>query len=294
VTTAGAAADFRQVPESNGTNTTLLVLNAPVSLGIRLTDRLSVGAAVALGISYYDGVFVGLGGNTPDYALRGSLGTNYLLTENTTVGGYYQTQQSYTYDNAFSLNFANINQTLDVNMDLPQNLGFGIANSTLMDGQLLVGMDVLYKLWDQADMYSALYDDQLVVQLGTQLTRGRAKWRAGYVWAENPLDPTPGPNLGGIVQPGGLPIVNYSQALLAVTSQHRMTLGVGVADFLPGIDLDVMGGGMFQDSEQLGNFTFTSIESYWIGMGMTWRFRRGSCERLAVPDTWNGSDSCSL
>lgn len=40
---------------------------------------------------------------TPDYALRGTVGTNYLLSDVTTVGAYYQTEQSYTFDNAFLL-----------------------------------------------------------------------------------------------------------------------------------------------------------------------------------------------
>ena len=40
---------------------------------------------------------------TPDYALRGTVGANYLLTDATTIGGYYQTSQSYRFDNAFLL-----------------------------------------------------------------------------------------------------------------------------------------------------------------------------------------------
>jgi len=76
---------------------------------------------------------------------------------------------------------------------------------------------------------------------------------------------------------------------LAVTAQHRISGGFGIRDILPGLDFDAMAGGMFRDSEQLGQFTTTSIESYWIGGGLTWRFRRGSCERLQTPDTWSGS-----
>lgn len=294
VTTAGAAADYRKVPQSNGTNTSLLLLNAPVSMGINMTERLSLGATASLGIAYFDGPFVGIGGMTPDYALRGTLGTDYKLTEKTTIGGYYQTKQSFTFDNAISLNVLNFNPTLDVNMDLPENLGFGIANTSLLDGRLLLAMDVLYKMWDDAAMYSAVYDNQVVFQFGTQLTQGRYKWRAGYVWAQNPLDPTPGLNLGGITQTGGLPVVYYSQSLLAVTCQNRLSMGVGITDVLPGIDLDIMGGGMFFDSEQLGPFTNTSLESYWISTGLTWRFRRGSCERVRAPDTFTCNDACSM
>jgi len=135
-------------------------------------------------------------------------------------------------------------------------------------------------------LYQAIYDNQWVVQLDAQYTQGRYRLRAGYVWAENPIDPTPGQSLGGVVQPGDFAAVRYSQGLLAVTSQHRISFGVGVADVLPGIDMDLMAGGMFRDREQLGNSTTTSIESYWVGVGLTWRFGRGACHGTSAPDTW--------
>jgi long-chain fatty acid transport protein len=286
ITTAGGFVDFRHVPESHGTNTGQMIFNMPFALGVDLTDRLSAGASLSLGIAFFDGPFVGASGMTPDYALRGTVGANYLLADATTLGVYYQTEQSYTFDNAVLLN-PGLNQTaFDVHMDLPQNIGFGLANTALMNGCLLVGVDVIYKLWDEAALYGAIYDDQWVVQVGTQYSRGRYRLRAGYVWAQNPLDETPGSNIGGVVQPGDLAAVRYTQALLAITSQHRMSFGVGVIDVVPGIDLDLMAGGMFRDAEQLGDFTSTSIESYWIGAGLTWRFGRGACERLPAPDSW--------
>jgi long-chain fatty acid transport protein len=288
VTTAGCAVDFRQMPESRGTNCDLVIFDLPVVLGVDVTDRLSLGAGVGMGIAYFDGPFVGVGGMTPDYALRGTVGANYLLTDHTTVGGYYQTKQAFQFDNAFLLEPGPNQTALDVQLDLPQNIGLGVANNALMGGRLLVGVDVLYKLWNEAELFEAVYDNQWVVQLGTQYTMGRYRLRAGYAWAQNPLDNTPGSNLGGVVQPGDLPAVRYSQGLLAVTSQHRIAAGIGVVDVLPGIDLDLMAGGMFRDEQQLGDFTLTTIESYWLGVGMTWRFGRGACERLPAPDSWCG------
>lgn len=288
LTTAGGFVDFRHVPESHGTTTGQTIFNMPVTVGVDLTDRLSAGVGVGLGIAFFDGPFVGVGGMTPDYALRGTLGANYLVTGATTVGAYYQTRQSYTFDNAFLLD-PGVDQTaVDVEMELPQNVGFGIANNRLLDGRLLWGIDLLYKFWDEAALYQALYDNQWVVQFGTQYALGRYRLRAGYVWAENPIDNTPGSDIGGVVQPGDLAAVRYSQGLLAITSQHRMSFGIGVVDVLPGIDMDLMAGGMFRDTQQLGDFTTISIQSYWIGLGMTWRFGRGACERLQAPDSWCG------
>jgi long-chain fatty acid transport protein len=283
VTTSGLFADYRHRPESNGTNAGLAVFSLPVALGFDLTERLSVGASMALGIAFFDGPFVGIGGMTPDYALRGIVGANYRLTERTTLGFYYQTKQSFTFDNAILLFNDNVHR--DVALDLPQNIGFGLANSTLLDGRLLLGVDVLYKLWNDTDLFGAVYDNQWVVQVGAQYSAGRYRLRAGYAWAENPIDSTPDVNVGGI-NLGELPLVAYTQGLLAITCQHRISAGIGIVDVLPGIDLDFMAGGMFRDTQQLGESTTTSLASYWLGAGLTWRFGRGSCKNLTAPDSW--------
>lgn len=278
MTTSGGFVDFRQMPQSNGTNTGLAVFSLPMTLGVELTERWSVGGGMALGIAFFDGPFVDIGGMTTDTALRGTVGTNYQLTDATAAGFYYQTGQSFTFDHAVQLTVGPNTITEDVRLDLPQNIGFGVANRRLLDGRLLLGMDVLLKLWDSADLFSAIYDDQWVVQFGAQYSVRRLRLRAGYAWAENPLDDTPDVNLGGVIPVGGLPSVRYSQALLAVTSQHRISGGIGVVDVLPNVDLDLMAGGMFRDQQQLGPFTSTSIESYWIGLGLTWRCC-GGCRR---------------
>lgn len=287
VTSAGGAVDFRQMPESRGTNSGITVFNMPASVGVSVTDRLSFGATASLGIAMFDGPFVGASGMTSDYALRGTLGANYLLTDNTTAGGYYQTEQAFQFDNGFIVNPGPLQNAFDVRMALPQNLGFGIANTSLMEGCLLVGMDVIYKYWDQASLFDAVYDNQLVVQLGTQLTRGRVRFRAGYAWAENPIDPTPGGNVGGVPL-AELRAVRYTQGLLAITSQNRISAGIGIVDILPGMDMDLVAGGMLRDTEALGDATVISIESYWIGTAITWRFGRGSSQHLGVPEYWTG------
>ncbi len=289
VTTSGGFVDFRQVPESNGTNSAFTSFSLPAALGVDLTERLHVGGSLALGIAFFDAPFVGLGGMTPDCGLRGAVGLNYDLAEDTTLGAYYQTAQHFRFDNA--IEFPIDNSFHNVRMDLPQNIGFGLANQTFMDGHLLLATDVLYKLWDEADLYRSVYDNQWAVQVGAQYTTGKYKLRAGYVWAENPLDNNPGANIGGVTPPGGFPAVRYTQGLMAVTCQHRISAGIGVSDVLPGVDLDLMAGGMFRDTQQLSRFTTTSIESYWIGVGLTWRFGRGACEDLAVPDDWGCASS---
>jgi len=272
ISDAAGGADFRHIPQSNSTNSGLMVLEMASSASLQLTEYLSIGSTLFVGTGFFDGPFVEVGGMTTDYALRGSFGVNYQVAEFTSLGAYYQTEQAFRFDNAVRFPGG---ATFDANMDLPQNVGLGIANNALMNGQLLLAMDVLYKNWDNAQLFSALYNDQWVMQLGTQYSLGNYRLRAGYVYAQNPLDSTPVSNIGGVFPPGGPPAVRYTQGLLALANQHRLSFGIGAKDVLPGIDTDLMVGGMFRDTQQLGPSTTTSIASYWIGFGLTWRF--GAC-----------------
>jgi long-chain fatty acid transport protein len=79
--------------------------------------------------------------------------------------------------------------------------------------------------------------------------------------------------------------VDYIQALFPNFSEHRISGGIGVKDILPGVDLDLFAGGMFNDTHRF-NQTAASAESYWVGFGTTWRFGRGGCKHLCVPERW--------
>lgn len=274
ISNAAGGADFRHVPQSNRTNSAVTVLELAASAGVQLTERMSVGATAFVGTGIFDGPIGGLSGLTTDYALRASLGVNYDLTEHTTLGAYYRTEQQFRFDNAVQFP---VGPSLDINMDLPQNVGLGIANDALMDGRLLLAMDVLYINWDSAQLFRTVYQDQWVMQLGAQYSLDCYRLRLGYAYAQNPIDPLPFGDLGGVFPPGGPPSLRYAQGLLAVTSQHRISAGIGLVDVLPGVNMDLAAGGMFRDSEQLGPSTATAISSYWISFGLSWRF--GACQQ---------------
>jgi long-chain fatty acid transport protein len=97
-------------------------------------------------------------------------------------------------------------------------------------------------------------------------------------------DPT-NTSIGGVPLPDGIPGLRYVQAQFAAISEHRITGGIGVQDVLPGVNFDLYAGGMFENTDQFAS-SITSIESYWIGFGITWRFRRGSGRCMALPDEW--------
>jgi long-chain fatty acid transport protein len=273
-TNAGAGADFRGVPSSNGTNAYYMALDFTTGLGVAITERLSLGASMTLGTSFLDGPFVDIGGMTPAYGLRGTLGATYDVTQNTTVGAYWQTKKHLHFDNAVEFRDGTV---FDLAMDHPENVGVGIANNSLMDGRLLLAMDVLYKNYSDADFLGEIYDDQWIYQFGMQYTLNpRTKLRLGYGYNENPMADAQVTSIGGVPLPDGVPALRYIQGQFAAVSQHRFTAGVGRSDVLPGIDVDLLAGGMFEGSDTFAS-TFASVESYWIGAYFTWRFGCCSC-----------------
>jgi long-chain fatty acid transport protein len=295
---AGAGGSFRQVPESNGTTSLLQVLQITGSLGVDLTDRLSLGASIMLGSATLDGPFIGLTGAAADYALRGNIGLSYEIGCDTTVGMYYQTRQEFRFDDAVRLELTpppggTFSTAQDINLGLPDNIGFGFANQSLMDGRLLLAFDVVYKQWENADLFSSLYTNQWVFQFGSQYELNRkVRLRAGYVYAENITKPNPGSSAGGVDPPGGQDAIQYIQATFPAINEHRISGGIGCRDVLPGIDLDIMAGGMLKANQDYGSLTSNILESYWVGAGLTWRFGRGACERLPVADHWCGDAYC--
>lgn len=283
ISNAGAGVDFRDVAESNGTSAHYVALDLVSGVGVDVTDRLSLGAALVVGTGFLDGPFVDIGGMVPDYALRGTLGANYAVSDATAVGFYWQTKKHFTFDDAAV--FAN-GQTFDIAFDHPENFGLGIANQSLMDGRLLVAVDVLFKRHSDADFLRAIYDDQWVLQFGSQYAlNDRVRLRAGYAWNEDPMRGPVVSSVGGVPVPDGIPGARYIQGQFAAICQHRITGGIGVRDVLPGVDFDLFAGGMFEASERFAG-TIASVESYWIGFGLTWRFGRGACEDLGVPNDW--------
>ncbi len=277
---AGAGLSLRDVPESNGTSVTIAILEIAPAVSVEVTDRLSVGASMMLGSATLDAPFQSIGAAATAYSLRGTLGLSFDLGECTTLGTYYQSPQNFNFDDAVRFQVANQTVVQDINAGLPSNIGLGIANDCLADGHLLLAMDVLYKQWETADLFKELYDNQWVLQLGAQYClTPRVRLRMGYAFAENPLDPNVGQSVGGVLPPGPAERVEatmqYLQSTVAVISRHRISGGVGIRDVMPGIDLDLFAGGMFRESQDLGEYTWVSIQSYWVGGGLTWRF--GAC-----------------
>jgi long-chain fatty acid transport protein len=268
LTNAGAGVDFRGVPESNGTSAEYVALDLVSSLAVPLTEKMSVGTSFFLGSSFIDGPFTDTGGMVPAYGIRGTLGVDYALYTDTKVGAYYQTKKHFHFDDAAVFNGV----AYDLRFDHPTNIGVGVADKSFCSGRLLVAMDVIYKQYSEADFLDALYEDQWVYQFGTQYeVNSRIKVRWGYSYNTNPMRDAAVTSIGGVPIPDGIPGLRYIQGQFAAIPQHHLTGGIGIANVLPGIDMDFIAGGMFEDKEQFAS-TIASVESYWVGSYFTWRF----------------------
>lgn len=298
ISSSGLGVDYVSQPNSNNSALSLQVLKLQPGIGVQVTDRLSIGANFGLGIGLFDGLFVGSSKATPDYGVRGAIGMNFDVNPCTKIGAYYQSKEKYNFEDAIVLQpfVGPANVPVDINADLPPNIAIGISNNSFANGRLLLAADFIYKYWEEATLFDAVYENQAVIQLGAQYTTNRGrKIRLGYVWAENPMIDVPGNVIAGITPPGAADAIQYIQGLVPNINDHRVTAGLGVPDVLPGVDLDMFVGGMFEASQTFGQ-TSVSVESYYIGGGLTWRFRRGSgcCN---APDEWHiipdDCDNCS-
>jgi long-chain fatty acid transport protein len=274
---SGAGVDFREVPASNGTYASLVALDIIAGAGVCLTERLSLGSSIILSNATMGGPFVANSGSSIDYGLRGSVGADYQLTPDTNLGVYWKSKASYTFENLVTFPNNAPGVYFDVKADRPQCVGLGVSNKSLMDGRLLLAVDAVFQEYSGTELFGELFKNQWAVQFGSQYAlTDRVRLRLGYAWNQNPMRDSVGDRLGGLLPPGGVAQVQYTEALFAAIPQDRITGGVSLIDVLPGVDMDLLAGGMFEKSQTFG-ITTASVESYWVGAGFTWRFGRGSC-----------------
>lgn len=271
---AGCGVDFRQFPESNGTSSQYLALDILSGLGMGLTERLDFGVSGTVGTSFMDGPFVDVGGMTGAYGFRANVGATYDLSQTSTLGTYWQSKKKFEFEDAAEIGGSYV----DLDFEHPANVGIGIAEQGLMGGRLLLAVDAIYKMHSDADTLKAIYTDQWCLQFGTQYRWSeRVKLRTGYAWNENPMKAAQLESIGGVVLPDGVPGIRYVQAQFAAITQHRLTGGIGIRDFLPGIDVDSFVGYAFDADDQFAATNVEVSDNYWIGMGMTWRFGGCAC-----------------
>lgn len=263
----GLGTNFRNIPASVGTAAELQVYGINAGLGLQLTDNLSIGAAATLALGILDAGFAPLSGMSHAYAPRGTFGAAYNLPMNTTFGVFYQTKLPFVFVD--SQQAAPGAPYTDLALTQPDNVGFGLSNSSLYDGNLLIATDILYKQWASADFWRNYYRNQWVFAIGAQYTYGVLKYRLGYSYGQNPINKDAGA-AGG---PAAQALTDYIQATeLPAISKHRITAGLGYCNLLPGMSVDVFAGGLLPQSENFGAHSSSTAFAWYAGLGLTWAF----------------------
>lgn len=284
--TSGIGSEFRSEPGSLGAGAEFIIFGVNAGLGYDITDNLSVGASATISFAQLDFGLASTSAQTHDLGLRATLGMTYDMGA-TTLGAFYQTAQEHQYDNIISTDPGVFSSPT---IEQPANIGFGISNSSLMDGKLLLMADLMFKKWEDAEFWQDLYEDQTVFSLGAQLTSGNWKYRVGYGYADDPTKEDATSPVGDLTQisssfgiiPLVDPVVQYLQATQTeVIYKHRLTAGFGYEGFLgvPQLNLDTNLGWQFEEERDYGagalasgGHTRAEVHSWQAGFGLTWKF----------------------
>lgn len=281
---AGVGSDFRGIggphpvfatSASLDPNAELIMFGANAAVGYRFTPALAGGIALTIGNGYAQTPLTSSTASVHAFGVRGTAGVTYQIGH-TTVGGYYRSPLSMTFRNQTNIGPARFN---DFRWEQPQEFAVGIANDALMGGRLLLGLDVIYKDWDNANFYKDFYESQTVIAVGAQLTLGSVKYRAGFSHVNSPIKSDLGNTIGGKPSFGlnGTEIfltpslIQYFQATNAeVIWRNQVTIGAGY-ELTRNFQLDGHAGFALKRDETIGN-TRVEASAWQVGLGLTWRF----------------------
>ena len=297
--TSGIGVEYREEPNSLGLGAEYINIGANLGLSWDLTDNLTLGTAATLNYSMLDLGLAAAGAQTHDIAVKGSLGLTYALPHATQVGLFYHTELRQNFDDIVQISdsgtgvlqddgvtvIANDGRYRNLIIEQPRTLGVGISNESMMDGNLYLAADIMYKNWANAEFWQDLYKDQWIFSMGAQMTNGPWEYRAGYGYATDPTRSTitgsqQVPNLcAGFSGNCTLVTVGQSVTELLAASQaqviyrHRLTAGVGYQGFLaPFLDLDTHVGYQFEEERSYGTHSKAEVYSWHAGFALTWNF----------------------
>ena len=272
---SGVGSDFRGVAGSLDPLAEILVFGANAGVAHRISERLSIGAMATIGMGLGQAGLTGNTASTSNFGIRGTLGLTYEAGP-TTFGAYYRSPLAIKYENMVQFS---ANGFHSPTFEQPQEVGLGIANESLMGGDLLLAADVVWKDWSSAESYQDLYDDQYVFALGAQYSTGPYRFRAGYARVESPIKSNVGSNVGditsllvgGVTVPMNPALTQYVQATNAeVIWEDQVSLGFGM-DLTPGITFDAHAGYALKRDEQIGA-TKVDAGAWQAGVAFTWQF----------------------
>ena len=285
----GAGSDFRDVPGSLGANGEVIIFMANVGAAYQVTDNLSLGFMGTIGNGYAQASLNSDSSSAHNYGLRATLGATYDMGA-TSFGAYYRSPLKITYEDYISNGGVATSPGKDTfwsdAWQQPQEFAVGIANNSLMGGDLQINADIIHKDYSSADFYKDFFRDQTVFALGAQLTTGKAQWRLGYSHARSPLKDIKNPaaligigNNFTIGAPGGgqIPVsgtvVQYFQATNAgAIWEDSFTAGFGY-QLLPMLRVDTHAAFAPSEKDNVGPANKVEASNWQVGVGFTWAFK---------------------
>ena len=215
---------------------------------MQLTDQLSVGASATLGTAFEQLGFVGpIVGSAMvhDYGVRGTVGCDYALSECDTIGAFYQSRMDFQFPDAIRVGGV----YHDLNIDQPDTFGLGVADNSLMDGNLLLAADVYYKLWEDAALWKDLLVNQWAFATGAQLTHGSTNIASAIRIMATRSTTASANSLEAIRS--GKRTATFQAANVPLVYQNRITAGIGRQGLIvPNLDLDLFAGGLFKGADR--------------------------------------------
>ncbi len=276
---SGIGSDFRDTENSLNPTGELILFHANVGLGYQLTDNLSLGATATIGNGYFQASLSDATGSAHGFGVRGTVGAKYDMGA-TSLGAYYRSPLRIEYDDYIDRGDGTF---WSDHVAQPQELAIGIANNSLMGGNLQINADIIHKDWSSAAFYKDFYRDQTVFALGAQLTTGAAQWRIGYSYARDPIKRNL--PLNEVIGIGGNSVINSQVGPVPVTGavveyfqatnagavwENTITAGFGY-QITPEIKVDLHAAYTLDESQDIGG-TKLDIDAWQAGVGLTWHF----------------------
>ncbi|HPR50185.1 MAG TPA: outer membrane protein transport protein [Deltaproteobacteria bacterium] len=231
---------FMGNPLIAGEYTNLQIMKFAPAVAVQALDNLSLGMAIHVDYANLDL----RDGSSPNYGYGLQAGLIYTLTDKITFGTSYITAQTVKHKNITDFDW---NGALDdLELEAPQQIGFGVAYTILDPANLVIEADAKWLNWSDAKGYKDFdWDDQWVYAIGVQFKpTDRLTFRVGYNYGKNPVNEHDGfdgtfqtvgaqvlPNSVRTVQGATLPTYYYETFRIigfpAIVEQH-LTLGLGI------------------------------------------------------------------
>jgi len=277
---SGLGGDFRNEAGLPNLISDLKVFGANAGFGYQASDRLSIGAAMTLGIGALEIGLTDSSGVVNDFGFGGSVGLTYDLGP-VVFGAAYELPLSITYNDVLEVT---PNQFDDLKIQQPQEVILGLGTSEAVSPDWHLALEFRYKNYGGASTYQDVWKDLYIYSIAGQrafpVGHNELTLRAGYSYTSRIGAETPGATFGGfttVAAPDGsgpLPVtptfMQLAQATIA-NGHWRQSVSAGAGYTVSNVRFDVHFNYAFDGDASFGPFT-SNGDIYSLGMGITWNF----------------------